>query len=76
MSCALKDGVVQVGPKVAIEVTIHDLMAKKKLRGVGRRYLWPKYLKIYCQRGIYYQNLGVTVKFEFKTSYKLRVLVQ
>jgi len=54
----MKDGGMQVGPNVVVEVTIHDLMAKNKLRGVGRRYLWHKYLNICCQMGIYYHTMG------------------
>ena len=76
MSCLMEDGATQMDPKVAVEVTIHDLMAKYQLRGVGRSYLFQKYLEICRQSRIYYQNLGGTVGFEFKTPYKLCVLVQ
>ena len=49
----MKNGTMQTGPKVAIGVTIHNLMAKIPLGGVGRCYLWKKSLEIYCQRRIY-----------------------
>ena len=65
-----------MGPTIAVEVTIHDLMAKNQLRGVGRRYLWQKSLEICRQECIYYHILGGMVGFEFKNPYKLRVSVQ
>ncbi len=71
----MEDGFVQVGPKVTIEVTIHDFMAQKWLRGVGRHYLWQISLEIFHQRCIYDPNLGGKVGFEFKTFYKLSILV-
>jgi len=52
------EDVTQVGQNVDVEVTIHDLMAKNRLRGAGRCYLWKNSLNICHQRGIYYQNLG------------------
>lgn len=46
ISCAMENDVMQVGPKIIVEVTIHDFIAKKWLRGVGRHYLWRKFVKI------------------------------
>jgi len=67
-------GATQSGPKVVIEVTIHDLIAKFSLGGIGRRHLWQKDLEIYCQRGIYDQKMEGIVRFEFKFTYKLGML--
>lgn len=61
---------MQMGPQVAIEVTIHYLMTKIHIRRAGRCYLWRKSLTIYYQRGIYYHNLGGMVRFELKNPYK------
>jgi len=71
----MEDGATQMGPKVAIGISIHDLMDKHQSGGVGRHYLWRISLEICHQICIYYQNLGGTVRFEFKTSYKLHMLV-
>jgi len=59
-----------------VGVTIHDGTARKWLRGFGRWKLRQKSLNICHQSSIYYQNLGGTVRFEFKSPYKLSMLVQ
>jgi len=42
----MKDVVVQLGPKVAIEVTVHDWIAKISLAGADMRHLWWNFLDI------------------------------
>lgn len=39
ISCAMENNAAHVGPKITVEVIIHDLMAKKRLRRAGRCYL-------------------------------------
>jgi len=73
-SCSMRKGIAQLSRKMTIRVTTHDLMATKQLRGAGWQQLRQKYLSICYQDNIYYQNLGGTVGFEFKTPYKLRVI--
>lgn len=75
-SCAMEEGVTQHSRKVTVGDTIHDLMSRRWLKGVGWWHLRQKYLKIFCQSSIYYQKLVGIVRFEFKTPYKLCVLVQ
>lgn len=72
----MEEGVAQHNMKVTVEVSVHELMARSWLSGAGSRQLRQKYLKIYRQNKIYCQKLGRTVGFEFKTHYKLHVLVQ
>jgi len=67
---------VQHNRKVAVEVIVHDLTARRWLRGGAWRHLRPKYLKIYHQNNINGQILGGTIGFDFKIPYKLRVLAQ
>lgn len=62
--------------KVIVDVTFHDLTARRRLRGVGRWTLRPKSLKIYHQNNINDQIFGRKVRFEFKKPYKLCVLAQ
>ena len=50
MGCAIENGTMQMGPKVALGVTFHDLMAKIQLEGASRHHLWQKYLEICYQR--------------------------
>lgn len=42
----MADGVMQMGPKVVVEVTVHDWIEKIPLGGAGRQHLWKKYLDI------------------------------
>lgn len=45
----MEDGVTQMGPKVDIEVILHDWIAKISLGGVSRQNLWKNLLEICCQ---------------------------
>ena len=75
---------MQCSQKVTVTVTIHDLIARRWLRGVGgewhlrhlRLNLRVKSWKICHQFSIYGWTLGGTVKFEFEFAYKLHVAVQ
>lgn len=62
--------------KVTVGVIVHDLIARRQLRGVGWRHLRTKTLKIYNQNIINCQNLGGKVLFKFKNPYKLHVPFQ
>lgn len=72
----MRGGTMQRSRKMIVGVTIHDLTARRQLRGEGWRKLRPKYLRIYRQNNIYCQKLGGMVIFEFKTPYKLSMPVQ
>jgi len=61
---------------VSVGVTVHDLTARRWLRGAGWQHLRPKYLKIFHKNNINCYNLGAMVGFEFKNPYKLCVLIQ
>ena len=70
----------QVGWKVTIEVTIHDVILQLRPNGVGdrhlRRDLWARFGKIYCQASISEPDLGGIVEFKFTRQYKLQGATQ
>jgi len=61
-------------------VTIYDVMLGLRPNGAGgrnlRKNLWAGFEKICCQGSINGPDLGVTVKFEFKSHYKLQRVAQ
>ena len=65
---------------MTIKVTVHDLAVEMWPNGVGNQHLrcnlWVISLKIYCQSNINEQNVGETVRFEFKIPYKSQVAAQ
>ena len=69
-SCAMKVDATQHSQKVTVRVTVHDLIARRRLRGVGGRHLRLKYLKICHQTSINDQILGGMIGFELKNPYK------
>ena len=58
---------MQVSQKVTVKVTVHDLTARRWLRGGGGRHLRLKYLEIYHQISINGCVSGGIVRFEFKS---------
>ena len=79
-SYATEGEIAQVGHKVTVKVTVHDLTIEMQPNGAGDRHLrwnlWVRSFKICRQFDINEPNLGGIVEFEFKIPYKLQVVVQ
>lgn len=75
-SYAMEGGAMQRSRKVIVGVIVHELTARRWLRGEGGRHLRQKYLNICHQNSINCHNFGGTVGFEFKNPYKLRLSIQ
>jgi len=71
---------MQVGQKVTVGVTIHDVMLDLRPNGAGgrnlRHDLWVRFGKICHQGSINALDLGGMVEFKFKRHYKLQRATQ
>ena len=71
----MEEDTMRHSQKMTVKVTVNVLTTMRWLRGAGGWHLRLKSLEIFHQISIYGWLLGGAVEFEFKTPYKLQVVV-